>query len=426
MMWEQLLRVTVNHGYLLQILVAELMFTRHLQRRSRFPLRLLLGGCCYAGASVLASNWIAFYTAGFNSLTIFLCSLCLCAFCFQEKFQDILFCCVGAQLTQNLAYNIENLIYQPFSHRLNLFGWLMLSLITYTVVYSVCYVLFARRWERRENVSLESGFVYAFSIAAALFVYAMQYLFQSYHIDTLWVTRPPLIFCCVAGLCVQYGLLALKNEQQEKAFLERFMMLGERQYEMMRSSMDVINRQAHDLKHQIALMRKLGQYDKDELAEIESAITLYESGSHTGNKALDVVLAEKQLLCHGSSIEFTMMVDGKALSFLQAADIASLFGNILDNAIEYERALEPPTCRCIALNVFMKGNFTCIRAENYCPIRPKLHHGLPLSSKSEHSAHGFGLRGVRYITEKYHGTMHIGFEGDLFVVSILLPKQKSL
>ena len=33
----------------------------------------------------------------------------------------------------------------------------------------------------------------------------------------------------------------------------------------------------------------------------------------------------------------------------------------------------------------------------------------------------FGLRSVQYITEKYGGTMHIGTEGDLFVVSLLIP-----
>ena len=36
---------------------------------------------------------------------------------------------------------------------------------------------------------------------------------QNYGIDALWITRPPLIFCCIAGLCVQFGLLTLKSEQ---------------------------------------------------------------------------------------------------------------------------------------------------------------------------------------------------------------------
>lgn len=116
------------------------------------------------------------------------------------------------------------------------------------------------------------------------------------------------------------------------------------------------------------------------------------------------------------------MAQGEALFFLQQADIASLFGNILDNAIEYERTVEPVSRRCIALTVAEKNSFVCIRAENYCPVLPPMRDGLPITSKADRNYHGFGLRSVRYITEKYGGTLHIGQEGELFVVSILLPR----
>ena len=422
MMGEGLFQITLYHGYLLQILAAELIFTRPLPRRSRFWLRLPVGAAVYAALAVVIPNFIARYVSGFFSLTIFLLSLWLCLFCFRARLREVLFCCVGAQLTQNLAYNVENLIYQPFAACFSQIGWLCLSLAVTAVVYGACWWFFARQTERCGEIRLPGQYVYVISLVSALFVYTMQFLFQSYGIDNLWIIRPPLILCCIAGLCLQYGLLALRNAREENQLLERFMRKEQKQYEITRNSMDLINMKAHDLKHQISLMRSLGSCDSRELSEIEAAVAQYETSSNTGNKALDVILTEKQLRCREDHIEMTVMAQGEALFFLQQADIASLFGNILDNAIEYERTVEPAARRCISLNVAEKNGFVCIRAENYCPVLPPMRDGLPVTSKADRNYHGFGLRSVRYITEKYGGTLHIGQEGELFVVSILLPR----
>lgn len=49
----------------------------------------------------------------------------------------------------------------------------------------------------------------------------------------------------------------------------------------------------------------------------------------------DVVIhTEKSLLCERHKIRFTYMIDGEQLDFMDPVDIASLFGNALDNAIE--------------------------------------------------------------------------------------------
>lgn len=424
MIGNGLFQITINHGYLVQILAAEVLFTSALRKKPLFSVRFAVGTIFYASAAIVLPNLISHYVAGVFSLAIFLLSLLLWIVCLDGSFHDILFCCVGAQLTQNLAHNVENLFYQPISQRFNLLTWFFLSLTVTVVVYTLCYLLFARRITIIDEINIDNHYVYALSIATMLFIYAMQFLFQAYHIDTLWVTRPPLILCCIAGLCVQFDLVTLKNERGKRRLLEKILEKERHQYEITRNSMDVINRKAHDLKHQIALMRATGTCDLDELCEIESAIAEYESGSYTGCKPLDVILSEKRLMCQRYNIQLNVMAQGEALRFLQPAEVASLFGNILDNAIECEQGIEPSGCRCIGLTVFSRGGFTCIRGENYCLAPPQLVNGLPLSSKGDHAYHGFGLRSVQYITHKYGGSMHIGMEGKLFVISLLLPAPK--
>lgn len=417
-----LLSITVSHGYIVQILIAEALFCYRLPRRGHPALRAVAGLVVALPLMVIVPNWISTYVSGLFSLSVFIMSLAFWRWRIAGRFRDVLFCCVGAQLVQNLSYNIENLIYQPFSASFTLIGWLALSVTCTCVVYAACFFIFARRGGADGHVDVEGRYVVAFAVMAALFTYAMQYLFQVYGIDRIWVSRPPLILCCVAGLCVQYGYVAWKNETDERMLLERMLRQEARQYAMAQENIDLINLKAHDLKHQITRIRAGGGIDDEELDDIEQIVERYENTFNSGNRDLDIVLAQKQLTCRGNDIEMTVIAQGEALSFLRPADIASLFGNLLDNAIEHEMTVEPHSRRHIAVSVRRSGRMAAIRVDNYCENVPRATRGgLPVTSKEDRRYHGFGLRSVRYIVERYGGTMAITGEHNLFVVSILLP-----
>ena len=49
---------------------------------------------------------------------------------------------------------------------------------------------------------------------------------------------------------------------------------------------------------------------------------------------LDIILSEKNLLCEKYQIKFSYMIDGEKLTGIKSGDIAAIFGNALDNAIE--------------------------------------------------------------------------------------------
>lgn len=418
---NDLFRISINHGYIIQILLSEVIYTLTLKRRSCFTLRALVGVPVYGISSVVITNIVAQYIPGLISIITFSISMVLCVWCFQSPFQEILFCCVAAQLTQNLSYNIENLIYRPFTELFPGIRWFFLSVAVMVLVYAVCYIIFAKRLGLRKWVNTNRKYIYVLSIAAAMFVYAMQYLFQQYKIDELWITRPPLILCCVFGLCVQFGLLALTNEQEEKKMLERLIESEHHQHELREQSIDIINRKAHDLKHQITRLRTVEQVDDEELSEIESAIEQYEIIFDTGNHTLDALLTEKQLQCQKGQIQLSAIVQGEVLSFLKPGEVASLFGNALDNAIECEQSIPETTKRCVALNVFERKNLVCIRVENYCPMERIIVQGLPVTTKGDRNYHGFGMKSIQYIVQKYNGTFHVSTDNNLFVLSILLP-----
>ena len=111
------------HGYILQIFIAEMLFLPLLRRRSRFLLRLLIAFLPFALLSIVLTNLLAMRVNGLASITIFLLSLGLQIAIYESKVKDILFCCVGAMLIQNLSHNIEQLFYLPFKENFNNIGW---------------------------------------------------------------------------------------------------------------------------------------------------------------------------------------------------------------------------------------------------------------------------------------------------------------
>ena len=56
-------------------------------------------------------------------------------------------------------------------------------------------------------------------------------------------------------------------------------------------------------------------------------------------------------------------------------------------------------------------------------LEPSLltHNGLPETTKDDSPLHGYGLKSIRYLTEKYHGNMTVTAEEGIFHVNILLP-----
>lgn len=391
---QELFEIKIYHGYILQLFLAEALFFPLLARREKFVLRLCLSFAVFALLSIVITNVIYHWLpSGLNSVTIFILSLGMGAACFKSSFKEVLFCFVGAQLLQNLSHNIENIVYLPFAEKISDTGWFFISVAAMAAVYVAAYFVIIRRFRGGKKISLQSYGILLIALFSMLFCYLIQFLFQVYGLDGIWVIRLPLILCDVIALILQFGLQGYKWKADENAELERFIAQENKYYDAMKENIDLINMKAHDLKHFISDIRG-GKYDGDSgLAEIQEAVERYEQTANTGNKALDAVLNEKM----------------------------AVFGNILSNAIEYEQTVPDEEKRCIMLKVFRKDNLLCIHAENYCTENLKFKDNLPATTKGGTDYHGFGLKSVRYVVKKYGGNLSVGLRDNMFVVDIIMP-----
>ena len=103
------------------------------------------------------------------------------------------------------------------------------------------------------------------------------------------------------------------------------------------------------------------------------------------------------------------------------SDVSVLFGNALDNAIESVSKIPAPEKRLIHLSVNTQKAFVHIRLENCCEEQLSFRDGIPITTKSDAAYHGFGMKSMRKITEKYDGTLTTALKDGWFELRILLP-----
>ena len=194
-------------------------------------------------------------------------------------------------------------------------------------------------------------------------------------------------------------------------------------YQMSEKSIEMVNHKYHDLKHQIAVLKSesISKESFDYLDQMEKEIKIYEAQNKTGNKILDTVIMGKQIHCQSVDINLTAIAEGTALDFMDPIDISTLFGNVLDNAIESVSKIEDKEKRLIHLTVAKQKDFLRIRVENCYEGQLVYKNGLPLTTKHDKDYHGYGLKSIQSTVLKYKGSVTIQDQNGWFEIRILIP-----
>lgn len=75
--------------------------------------------------------------------------------------------------------------------------------------------------------------------------------------------------------------------------------------------------------------------------------------------------------------------------------------------------------RIISIQMSRKSQGYHIHMDNYCNEAIVFEEGLPVTTKEDKAYHGFGVRSIKYIVDKYKGDMLMSAGGQRFRVDIL-------
>ena len=228
---------------------------------------------------------------------------------------------------------------------------------------------------------------------------------------------------CVSALLILHNIFKIDEMKHEAAVIQEMWNQERKQLALSQETVRMLNLKCHDMRHLLRLIS--AQQDDSTQREIDSIrelIDVYDSRVDTGNEVLNLLLAEKGLLCQKEKIRLNCVADGQRLKDMEKPDIYSLFGNALDNAIEAVRLVEDPEMRIITLTVVGAMGMTSVCVENYYQgDELKVENGLPVITKEDRAYHGYGMKSMQYLVKKYRGEMSICTEQHIFSLKLLLP-----
>lgn len=168
-----------------------------------------------------------------------------------------------------------------------------------------------------------------------------------------------------------------------------------------------------------------GQIDKAKgyIERLQKDLTDTRNYVNTGSIGIDSVMNYKisEALRAGIMVKTDISIPENMV--MDEFDINIIMGNLMDNAIEAVSVIEEEAREPILVCIKYRSGFLIIKVDNIC-IESNLRYnkdGKMLSTKSDVSQHGYGLKNVRDAVIKNDGLMDVRVDNDWFHVMVNFP-----
>ena len=199
------------------------------------------------------------------------------------------------------------------------------------------------------------------------------------------------------------------------------------QYEGLVRRVEETRQARHDLRHHIILLRRIR--DNRDFAALDELLagypdleTLDRPLLYCRNETVNAVLAHFGDQAAEQGIRYTVKLDIPEDVFVEKPDLAVLFGNLLENAVEACSHAEGErfiTVSGVASRAdAAQGSLTLI-VENSCEGEPRAGENGAFRS-SKHGGNGIGIASVRSIAARYGGVSSFAAKDGVFTASLIL------
>lgn len=427
--------------FIIMLIISISMFGVKLKKKNPFILRYII--------SILLCLEISFVFPLFSDNAFYISSMffifwivvyLMMIFCLQENKKNLLFISIIGYTTEHIAYELYlfivtifgivnggNGIYS-FQNKFLFINYqdAICYFASYLVIYFFAYLFFARKIKGNEGIRINNPL---FLIIGIIFIFidiSLNAFVDNYskaNFDKTYICTIAIINIL---LCIMFEFFAFETSTRQELrknldVISQMKYNEEKQYELSKENIALINQKCHDLKYFIRNYGNNQTLNPQVIEEISQSIEIFDSNIKTCNNALDIIFTEKSLLCYKNNIRFTCIADGKLLSFMDDVDAYSLFGNLVDNAVEALK--DEAQKRVISLIIKGQGDFVSISIQNFFSKQLRFENGLPITTKKDKNYHGYGMQSIKMICEKYNGTLSINTNDNIFSVNILFLKQ---
>lgn len=369
---------------------------------------------------------IPILTMSANLLTIILITFCYRA-TVQRRLISVFFIYVFMLVPEVLISALTGYFNFPIfssGHYSNAVGVIVIRLVTYTEALLVKNVKMVKTNQNVNNTVW----------IASVFIPFSSIVFEMMIIDSDTVSQAKVLvsMCLVLLLNLTafylYDSLAAGYQQKARAaVVEKERELYYNQCAIMQQTSEELQAFRHDINNQfIAIMELIHNGRLEDvrkqvasLSDTMKTTTLY---STTGNTVVDSIINYKLQNAANDHIEVVTELAIPQEINVEIADIITVLGNLLDNALQAMRSVSE------GRRLFLKMQYSCERLilQVANPYRNEVayENGEIVTSKADKHSHGFGLKNIERVVEKYDGYMEVNHKNFVFTVDILMFPQK--
>lgn len=217
---------------------------------------------------------------------------------------------------------------------------------------------------------------------------------------------------------MELEIAQLRQEQAE---------ILERDYQALSRTYEDNAKLYHDLHNHIeAIYQCLNQGDIQEAIryceDLRTPVREISQTVWTGDKAIDYLISSKMALAEQEQIKTKVNIEYPHNTNIRSVDLTTILGNLLDNALEAADSA-PDELRFLNLTIRRINAMLIIKVENGYGNAPRLQNGNLMTSKTDETSHGWGLKSVQTAADRYDGTITTDYKDGVFQSVVTLSFQ---
>ena len=180
----------------------------------------------------------------------------------------------------------------------------------------------------------------------------------------------------------------------------------------------------HDMKnHTMVILSYLEENQIEEAkvyaGEILNKLNRMYTYVNVGNALMNYIINHKLSEAKEQGLEIKAEIENRSFDYMDSVDFSALLNNILDNAI---RAAVSSKERKLEVQIYLQNGMDIITVKNSID-ESILDKNPNLVSTKEESGHGYGMKQIKSIVEKYDAMMDVYEKNEMFIVSVMLDEK---
>ncbi len=299
------------------------------------------------------------------------------------------------------------------------------------VLLILIYLPFSRK--KSKYLSFDSKSYYAIIAASIFCFFCMQYLIEAVIIGNVVDMRRAvliawifIILFVISFILILRGNMRFTSERLANSIVSTRLEVLEEDNKNLNDAYGEIAKITHDYKNHMCAMMLLAQNHKYKeltqyLEQVSSAVDNIQIYSYSGIESIDAVINNKKAIAEKLGISIDINVSPLYNLHVRSMDLCAVIVNLLDNAIEATIRLDEMN-KNMSLSISTIHSMIVVKTKNRFDSSSMIqsNNGDIETSKKNRQLHGYGLRIVKAIAEKYNGSFEFTFENDQFEAIVML------